>query len=276
MSYQGTAAEARRKLLADIEEALRSASTQTRGRIFIRITEMFLHYAPALDDEAITLFGEVFLRQTASVDTDMLAEASARIAPLRNAPKRLIHMLSRHGVAEVAGPVLTHAPSLTSSELIAIAGYSTPAHQLAIAKRARLDEQVTQTLIEIGNQAVMNQLCINPGARFTLPDFGTLLGRASSNDRARVATRMPVKVIRFGGGTAGECMMIDISPGGAKLAFEAPFNVPEMFTLAFSSVEDTQMPGRVVWRRADMIGMRFTGSLVALWDPNAAGKQALA
>jgi len=270
MSYQGTAAEARRKLLADVEEALRSASTQTRGRIFIRITELFLHYAPALDDEAVTLFGEVFLRQTNGVDTDALAEASARIAPLRNAPKRLIHTLSRHGVAEVAGPVLTHAPSLTSSELIAIAGYSTPEHQIAIAKRNRLDEQVTQTLIEIGHPAVMNQLCINPGAKFRLPDFGTMLGRAQADDRARVLMRTPVKVVRLGGTVAGECMLIDISPGGAKLLFEQPTSVPELFAVEFMAAENTQVQVRVVWRRAEMIGLRFTSSLVALWDPQAA------
>jgi len=270
MSYQGTAAEARRKLLADVEEALRSASTQTRGRIFIRITELFLHYAPALDDEAVTLFGEVFLRQTNGVDTDALAEASARIAPLRNAPKRLIHTLSRHGVAEVAGPVLTHAPSLTSSELIAIAGYSTPEHQIAIAKRNRLDEQVTQTLIEIGHPAVMNQLCINPGAKFRLTDFGTMLGRAQADDRARVLMRTPVKVVRLGGTVAGECMLIDISPGGAKLLFEEPTSVPELFAVEFMAAENTQVHVRVVWRRAEMIGLRFTSSLVALWDPQAA------
>lgn len=270
MSYQGTAAEARRKLLADVEEALRSASTQTRGRIFIRITELFLHYAPALDDEAVTLFGEVFLRQTNGIDTDALAEASARIAPLRNAPKRLIHTLSRHGVAEVAGPVLTHAPSLTSSELIAIAGYSTPEHQIAIAKRNRLDEQVTQTLIEIGHPAVMNQLCINPGAKFRLTDFGTMLGRAQADDRARVLMRTPVKVVRLGGTVAGECMLIDISPGGAKLLFEEPTSVPELFAVEFMAAENTQVQVRVVWRRAEMIGLRFTSSLVALWDPQAA------
>ena len=270
MSYQGTAAEARRKLLADVEETLRSASTQTRGRIFIRITELFLHYAPALDDEAVTLFGEVFLRQTNGVDTDALAEASARIAPQRNAPKRLIHTLSRHGVAEVAGPVLTHAPSLTSSELIAIAGYSTPEHQIAIAKRNRLDEQVTQTLIEIGHPAVMNQLCINPGAKFRLPDFGTMLGRAQADDRARVLMRTPVKVVRLGGTVAGECMLIDISPGGAKLLFEEPTSVPELFAVEFMAAENTQVQVRVVWRRAEMIGLRFTSSLVALWDPQAA------
>jgi hypothetical protein len=270
MSYEDPAAKARRKLLAEIEDTLRSASTQTRSRIFIRITDLFLQYAGALDEDVTALFGEVFLRQTGGVDTDVLAEASARLAPIANAPPRMIRMLSRHGVAAVAAPVLARSPMLTMAELVAIAGISSPDHLLAIAQRAVLDEQVTQVLVELGNQPVMNQLATNPGVRYTIADFGTMLGRAAADDRARVITRMPVKVLRLGGGVAGECIMTDISPGGAKLNFETPASVPEMFTLEFSAVERKQIQSRVVWRRGAMLGSRFTASLIALWDPDAA------
>jgi hypothetical protein len=266
----GLTAEARRKLLAEIEATLRSASTQTRGRIFMRITDLFCHYARALDEEAIALFGEVFLRQISGVDTDALAEAAAKLAPIANAPPRLVRMLSQHGVAAVAGPVLTYAPALTTHELVAIAGISSPAHLSAIARRQPLDEQVTQVLVEMGTQAVMNDLATNPGARFTIADFGAMLGRAKADDRARVITRMPVRVLRLGGGIAGDCLMTDVSPGGAKLNFDVPASVPEMFVLEFSAVGCKQIQCRVVWRRGSMLGLRFTASLIALWDPDAA------
>lgn len=269
MSDQSPAAEARRKLLAEIEETLRSASTQTRSRIFIRITDLFLQYAAALDEDAVALFGEIFLRQTNGVDTDILAEASARLAPLANAPPQLIRMLAQHGVAAVAAPVLALSPTLTTTDLVAIAEISSPDHMLAIAQRAVLDEQITQVLVERGNQPVMNQLAINPGARFTTADFGAMLGRAAADDRARVLTRMPVKVVRLGGSAAGECTMIDVSPGGAKLSFEVPASVPELFLLELSAVERRQIQCRVVWRRGEILGLRFTSSLVALWDPDA-------
>jgi hypothetical protein len=216
----------------------------------------------------------VFLRQTGGVDTDMLAQAAARLAPLANAPPRLIRMLSRHGVAAVAAPVLTHAPALTTHDLVAIASISSPAHLAAIAKRAALDEQVTQVLIEKGDQPVMNELAINPGARFAIGDFGAMLGRAKADDRARVITRMPVRVLRLGGGIAGDCLMIDLSPGGAKLSFDVPASVPEMFMLEFTAVERKHIQCRVVWRRGSMLGLRFTASLIALWDADAAAAAA--
>jgi len=52
--------------------------------------------------------------------------------------------------------------------------------------------------------------------------------------------------------------------------FEEPTSVPELFAVEFMAAENTQVQVRVVWRRAEMIGLRFTSSLVALWDPQAA------
>ncbi len=263
------AAEARRKLLAEIEATLRPASTPTRARIFGRITDLFLQYADAIDGAGVTLFDEVLLRQTSGVDTDTLAAASAALAPLACAPPRLIRVLARHPVPEVATPMLAHAPALTTPDLTAIAGVSSARHLLAIAQRTLIEEPLAQVLLDLGAQDVVDRLAANPGARFRLSDFGRLLGRASADDRARVITRMPVAVVRFGGQVSGHCMMVDVSPGGAKLVFEVPASVPELFTLEFTAVERTQIQCRVVWRRGAMLGLRFTTSLIALWDPSA-------
>ena len=267
-------AAALRKLLAEIEDTLRPAPTQLRARVFTRITDLFMQHADAIDGEKSALFDEVFLRQTGGVDTDTLAATSARIAPLPNAPPRLVATLARHGVPEVAAPVLAQSPLLTTAELVAIAGISSPRHLLAIAQRAVIEAPLSQVLIELGDQAVINQLATNPGARFNVADFGALLGRASADDRARVVTRMPTAVLRFGGQVAGRCMMLDISPGGAKLSFDTPASVPELFTLEFTAVERKQIQCRVVWRRGNMLGLRFTTSVIALWDPEAAQAEA--
>jgi hypothetical protein len=264
------AAEACRKLLTEIDGTLRPAPTQMRCRIFGRVTDLFVEYADSLDAEAVRLFDEVFLRQTGGVDTDTLAAAAARLAPLHNAPPRLIRTLSQHGVAAAAAPVLTHSPMLSTSDLVAIAGVCSQDHLMAIAQRAELPHQVTQVLIEIGQQPVMNQLATNPGAHFLIADWGAMLGRAASDERARVVTRTPVRALRLGGGVAAECMMLDVSPGGAKLNLDVPANVPELFMLELTNVEARQIQCRAVWRRGSTIGLRFTSSLVALWDPEAA------
>ena len=83
----------------------------------------------------------------------------------------------------------------------------------------------------------MNQLATNPGAHFLIADWGAMLGRAASDERARVVTRTPVRALRLGGGVAAECMMLDVSPGGAKLNLDVPANVPELFMLEPASME---------------------------------------
>lgn len=261
-------AEACRTLLSDIEDKLRTASDAARARIFVRTADLFLHFAGALDAEGVALFDEVFLRQTDGVGDAALAETGARLAPVPNAPPYLMRMLARHGSASIATPVLRQSPTLKVQELIAIAKVSSQAHRLAIAQRATIDEALSRVLIEHGDQDVLNRLAANPGARFHITDFGAMLGRASADDRARVQTRQPVAILRVGGEVVANGMMLDISPGGAKLEFDAPANVPEVFTMEFTSVERKQIQCRTVWRRASIVGLRFAESLIALWDPD--------
>lgn len=260
-------ADACRKLLTDIEDTLRVAPTPARTRIFVRIADLFLVHCEALDNEGVSLFDEVFLRQTDSLDTETLAATAARLAPVPNAPPYLMRMLARHGDAAVAAPVLMRSALLKTQDLIGIAKVSSQAHRLAIAQRASLEETLTQVLVEHGDQDVMNRLAANPGAKFFISDFGTMLGRATADERARVMTRLPASVLRTGGDHIANCMMLDISPGGAKLEIEGPDTVPEVFTLEFTTVELKQIQCRAVWRRPGIIGLRFSTSLIALWDP---------
>jgi hypothetical protein len=123
-------------------------------------------------------------------------------------------------------------------------------------------------LVEHGDQDVMNRLAANPGARFLVADFGAMLGRASADDRARVLARQPVSALRNTGDLIANGTMLDISPGGAKLEFAAAADVPEIFTMEFTSVERKQLSCRAVWRRASIVGVRFAEPLIALWDPD--------
>jgi len=261
-----------RTLLADIDAALAAASPPARARIFGETVSLFLHHARTIDTDAVALFGAALLREAATIDLVALSEASARLAPVASAPPDLIRWLAGHDSIAVAGPVLTHAPGLATDELLAIAAAADPAHLLAIAGRAAIEEPLSAILVARGAGAVIDRLATNPGARFTIADFGALLGRASADDRARVKTRMPVALRRFDGGLAGYGLMIDVSPGGAKLLFEAPVAAPPVFTLEFLHAESRRIRCAAVWRRDAMLGLRFTESLVALWDDAAAQK----
>lgn len=52
------------------------------------------------------------------------------------------------------------------------------------------------------------------------------------------------------------CMALNFSPAGACLAFPAGTNVPRFFDLVLG-LEPAPSPVRVVWRRAERVGVAF-------------------
>lgn len=53
-----------------------------------------------------------------------------------------------------------------------------------------------------------------------------------------------------------ECVLLDISPGGARLRVHRINEFPERFTLHVES-EGLARVGRVVWRKDDEVGVQF-------------------
>lgn len=55
-----------------------------------------------------------------------------------------------------------------------------------------------------------------------------------------------------------DCIVRDISPGGARLEFLEPVNLPKEFRLYIVSA-DLTLPAAGVWQRRNEAGIRFTG-----------------
>jgi len=65
-------------------------------------------------------------------------------------------------------------------------------------------------------------------------------------------------MVREDGSIIGECTMLDISAGGARLKLDASLDAPSEFVLVLSKV-NTQMRRRctTTWRDAKFLGVRF-------------------
>ena len=257
-------------LLADVERAFQTANGPARKRIFSDTAKLFLMHAGKLGNDAVTLFGEVFLRQIDGVSEQALASFSGPLAPIPQAPQNLMRQLARHENPAVAAPVLMQTAGLDHADLMAIAKHCGQSHLLAIAQRADVPADLAAMLIVRGDQKTIDMLAKNPGAKYRIGDFGDMLGRATCDERARVQTKMPVAVRNAETGPATfTCVMVDISPGGAKLQIATPAPLPATFILELSNVEKTQVPCRTIWQRDNIAGLLFTSSLVALWGATA-------
>ena len=109
-----------------------------------RVTALFSASAAMLNEEQITLFGDVLdrlintieLRSLAELGARVaLAELSAQLAPIARAPTPVVRRLARHDELSVAGPVLTESARLSAEDLVEIAQSKGEGHLLAISSR---------------------------------------------------------------------------------------------------------------------------------------------
>ena len=147
------------------------------------MTDLYLGHASGFNDEQVGLFDDVLARLIKQVETGALAELGAKLAPIDNAPRRIIRSLARHDEIEVAGPVLARSPQLTDGDLVEIAGCRGQGHLGAISERTRLAAAVTDILIQRGDTMVVRKLSQNQGATFSDRGYVTLVERAETDDR---------------------------------------------------------------------------------------------
>jgi hypothetical protein len=56
-----------------------------------------------------------------------------------------------------------------------------------------------------------------------------------------------------------DCLIADISGGGAQLVIQGAGSLPDEFVLALSRYGEARRPCEVCWRAGDRIGVRFKG-----------------
>ena len=59
------------------------------------------------------------------------------------------------------------------------------------------------------------------------------------------------------GMTRRECLVLDVSPGGAKIITDAEIDVRDRLELALVPAHPKRQPCEVVWRRGNVYGIRF-------------------
>jgi hypothetical protein len=57
--------------------------------------------------------------------------------------------------------------------------------------------------------------------------------------------------------TKTDCIVMDVSPGGARIVTDAEIDVADRFKLALVPDHPKRQPCEVVWRRGRMFGIKF-------------------
>jgi hypothetical protein len=189
-----------RSLIGELDDAVRSGSKKERVETLRQITDLFLASSERLSEEQIGVFDHVIGHLIKRVENRNLAELSKRLAPIENAPIKVIQKLARNDEIAVAAPVLTFSARLTNADLIEIANAKTQNHLQAIACRTDLEPSVTDVLLDRGNTDVRHNLALNLTARFSDEGMCQLIGFAEDDESlpARLGLRsdIPLHLLR--------------------------------------------------------------------------------
>jgi uncharacterized protein (DUF2336 family) len=169
-------------LMDELEQAIESGSSDRRIDTLRRVTDLFLVAPAQLNPEQIGLFDDVLAHLVERVETSARAELAKRLAPVDQAPPDVIRDLARDDEIAVAGPVLKESKRLSATDLIDIAQEKGQAHLVAIAGRDRLEEGLTDVLVNRGNREVVHTLATNSRAAFSQAGYSTLVKRADGDE----------------------------------------------------------------------------------------------
>lgn len=169
-------------LISELERAVRHGSQETRVRTLRRITDLFLGAKERLSEEQIEVFDEVLGHLITRIESTALIELSERLAPVNNAPNKVIHTLAFDDEIAIAGPVLALSDRLTAQDLVEVAMAKSQSHLLAISRRSSLSESLTDVLVERGDMQVVTALAENAGAQLSEKTYANLVDKSGTDE----------------------------------------------------------------------------------------------
>lgn len=145
----------------------RDKSAHGREELSKAVSDLFVEESEALSDKERALMQAILHQLIRDAELSVRRLMSEKLADLPTAPRDLIKMLANDAV-EVAVPVLRKSTVLQDIDLVEVIRNRTMEHQLAIAVREQVSEQVSGALVAAGQESVITTLLSNDNAQISL------------------------------------------------------------------------------------------------------------
>lgn len=169
-------------LIDELEAALGGRSVASRADALRRVTDLFASGTRDFNDEQVMLFDKVMGRLIDEIEERARVEFAGKLAGMSNAPPIVSRTLALDDSIAVAEPLLRHSDRLDEQTLVGCAKTKSQRHLLAISRRKTLSENVTDVLVERGDENVIISTASNSGARFSQFGHSKLIAHADGNE----------------------------------------------------------------------------------------------
>jgi len=170
---------------ADIDSLIRLArnkSAAARSELVATINDLFLGKHDVLSESERELMNDILRHLIHEVEMSVRRDLAERLAHHPHAPRDLIMALANDEI-EVAHPILARSQVLHNLDLIEIIHHRTLEHQLAIAMRENVPEDVAEALVETGQGDVIAALLENSSAKISRTTMEYLVDQSKRIDR---------------------------------------------------------------------------------------------
>jgi uncharacterized protein (DUF2336 family) len=166
--------------LQDLIDLAKEPSSERRRELLRRVTDLFFTVSAPEQRPEMPLFDGVLTQLAGEMEEAVRAELAERMADSPNPPPRLLRGLASD-VAAVALPVLTRSPALTPEDLLHVTRSGDQGHLRAISQRVHVPEQVSDAIIQRGDDTTLGVLLRNEGAELSRAAHEVAVQRASAN-----------------------------------------------------------------------------------------------
>jgi uncharacterized protein (DUF2336 family) len=157
----------RRDLDADnLYSLARDRSPESRTTLAHQVFALFESGTGTLSDREKSLMSDILTKLISDMEFAVRRDFSELLSRSDKVPPELAVALAydRH---DIARPMLLNSSFLNDAELIDLVRHRALEHQLSIALRPTISEQVSDALVETGNESVISSLLHNHGAQLS-------------------------------------------------------------------------------------------------------------
>lgn len=152
--------------LRDLIGLAQRRAGDSRRALFENISDLFVSTEGRLSDRERALMRDILAKLVSEIETEVRQNLAERLAQSEGAPADLVGLLANDEIA-VARPLLLNSRFLDDPELIEIVKHRTFEHRLAVAAREGLSTDVTDALIDYGEDEVVARLVENHDAQIS-------------------------------------------------------------------------------------------------------------
>jgi uncharacterized protein (DUF2336 family) len=153
-----------------------------RKIIFENISDLFLSDEGRLSDRERALMGDIIGKLVVDMETRVREQLAQRLAKVENVPHDLVAMLANDQI-DVARPLLTNSPLLRDADLVEVVRHRSQEHQLAVAMRGPLSAEVSEAIVDRGDEQVIEELLRNEDATLSRRALEYLVAESQRVDR---------------------------------------------------------------------------------------------